>query len=75
MRYLLALLVPPVAVLLCGKPIQAVLNAVVWVLGLFTLLLGVGFFVVPVAVIHAVFVVSARLADNRQRSLVEALRQ
>ena len=26
MRYLLAILIPPVAVLLCGKPIQFVLN-------------------------------------------------
>ncbi|MFZ4779617.1 MAG: YqaE/Pmp3 family membrane protein, partial [Terrimicrobiaceae bacterium] len=28
MRYLLAIILPPLAVLLCGKPFQAVLNLI-----------------------------------------------
>ncbi|MEI6036282.1 MAG: YqaE/Pmp3 family membrane protein, partial [Verrucomicrobiae bacterium] len=28
MRYLLAIVLPPVAVLLCGKPFQAILNLI-----------------------------------------------
>ncbi|WP_025025721.1 YqaE/Pmp3 family membrane protein [Caldalkalibacillus mannanilyticus] len=51
--YLLAILLPPVAVLLCGKPIQALIN--------FFLTL---FFWVPGA-IHACMVVSEKKADKR----------
>lgn len=53
MLYLLAVIFPPAAVLLCGKPIQALLNCVLtlcfWVPGL----------------IHALFVVSSHHADKR----------
>ena len=62
MLYLLAILVPPVAVLLCGKPIQAVLNVLLWAL-----------FIVP-GVIHALFVVSSRNADKRNERLIAASR-
>ena len=33
MRYLLAILLPPVAVLLCGRPVTALLNLVLTLLG------------------------------------------
>ena len=59
--YLLAILLPPLAVLLCGKPIQALLN----------LLLTLCFWI-PGA-IHAVLVVSERKADKRIRKQTEAL--
>ena len=45
MKYLLAILLPPLAVLLCGKPFQAVINLIL------TLMLWVP------GVIHALFVV------------------
>ncbi|AVR32079.1 hypothetical protein FORC60_2203 [Bacillus cereus] len=39
MMYLLAILLPPVAVLFCGKPIQAIINFILtlifWVPGLY----------------------------------------
>ena len=73
MRYLIALLVPPLAVLLCGKPVQAILNAVVWLVGIVTIFFGVGLLVVPVAVIHAMFVVNTHFADKRQAGLMRAL--
>ena len=61
MRYLLAIILPPVAVLICGKPFQAILNLVLTLL-----------FWVPGAV-HAIFVVHSHLADKRTERIVEAL--
>lgn len=60
MLYLLAIVLPPVAVLLCGKPVQAVLNL------LLTLLLWVP------GVIHALFIVSSHKADERNKALIRA---
>ena len=61
--YLLAIFLPPVAVLLCGKPIQAVLNLfltmALWIPG----------------VVHAFMVVSARNADKRTHRLIDAVKQ
>lgn len=51
--YLLAILLPPVAVLFAGKPIQAVLNFVLCL-----------FFWIP-GVIHAILVVNEKKADQR----------
>jgi len=62
MRYLIALVCPPLAVFLCGKPVSALLNV------LLTLLL---YF--PGAV-HAVLCVHERHADNRHRALLAATR-
>jgi uncharacterized membrane protein YqaE (UPF0057 family) len=59
--YLVAILLPPLAVLLCGKPFQALLNC------LLTLC-----FYVP-GLIHALLVVQAHKADQRQRALIEAM--
>ena len=53
MLYLLAIVIPPLAVLLIGKPVQAVLN-----LGL-TLLLWIP------GIIHALLVVHEYKADKR----------
>lgn len=61
MLYLLAILLPPVAVLLCGKPITALLNLVL------TLLLWLP------GVIHALFVVNAHYADERNKKLIRAM--
>jgi uncharacterized membrane protein YqaE (UPF0057 family) len=62
MRYLLAILLPPIAVLSIGKPIQALLNV-----GL-TLLLWL-----PGA-IHAVLLVNKYYADQRHNETIKALR-
>jgi len=61
MRYLLAIILPPVAVLLCGKPIQFVLN-------IFLTLL----FWIP-GVVHAILVVNSHLADKRADKIVKAV--
>lgn len=63
MLYLLAIILPPVAVLLTGKPIQALLNLVLTLLGW-----------IP-GVIHALFVVSAHKADQRTGRIVDAMKK
>lgn len=64
MLYLLAILLPPVAVLLCGKPFQAVLNCVLCVV---TFWIG--------AVIHAMLVVSSHHADKRNQRVINEMRR
>lgn len=61
MRYVLALLLPPVAVLLCGKPVQFLLNILLCLLGW-----------VP-GIIHAVLVVHDHLDDKRTEKLIRAM--
>lgn len=62
MLYLLAILLPPVAVLICGKPIQALLNLVLTLI-----------FWIPGA-IHAVLVVHDHKEDRRADRIIEATR-
>ncbi len=58
---LLAIVLPPLAVLLCGKPFQALisipLTACFWIPG----------------VIHALMIVNARAADQRNKALINAI--
>ena len=61
MRYLLAIILPPVAVLICGKPVQAILNFILTLL-----------FWIP-GVVHAIFVVHSYLADRRAERIIDAL--
>jgi uncharacterized membrane protein YqaE (UPF0057 family) len=61
--YLIAILLPPLAVLLAGKPVQAIIN-----LGLTRLLWVPG-------MLHALFVVHNCSAEKRQDWLVEAVRR
>jgi len=63
MRILLAIVLPPLAVLLCGKPIQF----------LFNILLTLCFWV-PGS-IHAVLVVHEHYADKRHGELLRAVRR
>ncbi|WP_025717890.1 YqaE/Pmp3 family membrane protein [Paenibacillus sp. 1-18] len=63
MRYLLAILIPPLAVLLCGKPGQAILNFILCL-----------FFFVP-GVIHALVVVTSHKADLRNEELIRAIQR
>lgn len=61
MLYLVALFIPPLAVLLCGKPLQTLLNLALCLL-----------FFVP-GVIHALFIVHAHKADQRNAALIRAI--
>lgn len=60
--YLVAILLPPLAVLMKGKPIQAALNLLLTLLGW-----------IP-GIIHAVLVVNAANADARNKRLERAIR-
>ncbi len=78
MMYLLAILVPPLAIMLQGRPFQAVFNAVLWFGGLLFILLPfvAGQAAWLVAVIWAVALTYNRRQEARERRLVEdALRQ
>ena len=63
MRYLLCILVPPLAVLLCGKPFLAVINFLLtccfWIPGM----------------IHAFFVVSDHKKNNRHKKQMQELKR
>jgi uncharacterized membrane protein YqaE (UPF0057 family) len=59
--FLLAILLPPLAVLLTGRPIQAFLNIFLTIL-----------FWVP-GVIHALIVVNAWSADKRNKAVIAAI--
>jgi uncharacterized membrane protein YqaE (UPF0057 family) len=59
MRYFLAIILSLVAVLLCGKPVQFLLNIILTILGR-----------VP-GVIHAVFVVNSHLADKLTERIIK----
>ena len=61
MRYLLAIVLPPVAVLLCGKPITALFNLLLWAL-----------FIIP-GIIHALIVVSSHNTDVRMKKHTKAV--
>jgi uncharacterized membrane protein YqaE (UPF0057 family) len=60
-RYLLAIFLPPVAILLCGKPFQALVNIPLclcfWIPGM----------------LHALFVVNSYLADQRMMELARLM--
>ena len=78
MMYLLALVLPPLAILLSGRVFQAVFNGLLWVLGVVLLLLPFvpGLPILGVVVLWALLVVHNRKQAARDRRLVDdALRR
>ena len=73
MMYLLALVLPPVALLLAGRPFQAVFNGLLWVLGLVLMILPflAGLPFLGVAVLWALVAVHNRKQEARDRRLVD----
>jgi uncharacterized membrane protein YqaE (UPF0057 family) len=63
MLFLLAFLLPPLAVLLTGRPIQALISIVLTLLGW-----------VP-GVVHALLVVNNYYADRRAERIIQAMRE
>jgi hypothetical protein len=78
MIYLVALILPPLALLLYGKIFQAVFNlliyALAWVVFIPSLFLGgsPGFVLWLIAALHAVFVINNVKKDARMASLQSA---
>lgn len=66
MRYLIAVLVPPLAVFRCGKTFQAVVNLVVFTAGIVLTLRGggVGLVCIAAACVHGVFAVTVCKSDD-----------
>jgi hypothetical protein len=77
--YLVCIFLSPLALLLIGKPIQFVVNLVLWLLAvIFSLTIigfipfGVGFW--GVAVLHAILAVNNHRAEKRNRALIDAMK-
>jgi uncharacterized membrane protein YqaE (UPF0057 family) len=64
MRYLIAIILPPLAILLCGKPLQALVALILQIT-----ILGW----IPAAV-WAVLVVNSYQADKRTNRIIKAMR-
>ena len=77
MLYFIALFCSPLALLLAGKPVQALLNAILYVLAF----IGLAAFFVPgvlcwlLGVVHAFAVISSQKADRRAERIAAAVRQ
>ena len=80
MIYLVAIVLPPLALLLYGKIFQAIFNFLICVLAI---VLGVIFIVLPgapfvilwgIAVLHAVLAVNSAKQDARAREVADAMR-
>ncbi len=73
MIYLLAVLIPPLGLLLNGQPFSAIFNFVLCVVCLIFGLIFTPLLFVPSA--HAVFAVATKREDRKHREVVEAIRQ
>jgi uncharacterized membrane protein YqaE (UPF0057 family) len=67
MLYLVAVILPPLAVLLCGKPFQALFSLIAQA----TIMTGLPFGWL-LAALHALFVVNNHYADKRTKRLIKA---
>jgi uncharacterized membrane protein len=77
MIYLLAIFCSPLALLLTGKPIQAVVNLVLYVLSIafwLTIIFhSIGFFLWGIGLLHAVLAINNARAERRTRRIVDAM--
>ncbi|MBD2409497.1 YqaE/Pmp3 family membrane protein [Nostoc calcicola FACHB-3891] len=62
--YILAIFFPPIAISLCGKPIQVFFNVLLIIFSFFCF----GFFGFLPCIIHAIIIVSNHLAEQRLTS-------
>jgi uncharacterized membrane protein len=80
MIYLVAIVLPPLALLIYGKIFQAIFNFIICVLAI---VLGILFIVLPgapfivlwgIAVLHAVLAVNSAKQDARAREVADSMR-
>ena len=77
MLYLVAIIVPPLAVLISGKPFQAIFNLILLILGILIfvgslgLANGITFVLWIGCIVHAMFTVHGRNQAVRDRKLAE----
>jgi uncharacterized membrane protein YqaE (UPF0057 family) len=83
MIYLVAIFLPPLALLIYGKIFQAILNVLICLFAFLSFIFAIlpfitlGLFLViwGIAVIHAVLVINAAKQDARAREVAEAMRR
>jgi ABC-type antimicrobial peptide transport system permease subunit len=71
MIYLLAVFIPPLALLLNGQPLSAIFNLILIVPSLLLGFIFPAFFLVPS--LHAVIAVHMKREDRKHRELVDAI--
>jgi len=70
MLYLIAIIIPPLALLMSGKPFQAILSLAFWILAwVFSIFLGAGVVMWLILAAHAIFVVR----DRNTRKMMEEI--
>jgi hypothetical protein len=78
MMYLVAMILPPLALFLSGKPFQGILNLLLWlgaiVFAITIIGFSVGFVLWAICAVHAVFVVHSAAAEARTKALIDAMR-
>lgn len=76
MIYLLAIIVPPLALLLKGKIFQAIFNGIIWVISIALAIISLGALSLLwfVSVIWAIVAVKNAKDDERHEELVDAMR-
>jgi beta-lactamase regulating signal transducer with metallopeptidase domain len=82
MIYLLAILFPPLALLIYGKIFQAIFNLLIWLLALISIpiaifpvfTLGLPMIIWGIAVVHAILAVNSAKQDARAREVADAMR-
>ncbi|MDB5354810.1 MAG: hypothetical protein JWN24_1263 [Phycisphaerales bacterium] len=74
MRYILAFIAPPFALLICRKPFQFILNLIFW-LASFPLIFvgGLGFIVWLICAAHALIVCRTAFAEAQVGKIVNAI--
>lgn len=80
MIYLACIFVSPLALLLVGKPFQAIINAIFYIAAwvfLITIVLFVPFGIAAwgIAVLHAILAVNSHKADKRNQKVIDAMRK
>jgi hypothetical protein len=71
MIYLLAVFIPPLALLLHGQPVSAVLNLILIVPSIFLGLIFPMLFLIPS--LHAVIAIAMKREDRKHREVVDAI--
>jgi len=71
MLYLVALIIPPLALMLAGKPFQAILSAIIWILAWILAIFGAGFIMWVVLAVWAILVVR----DRNTRKMLEDMQR
>jgi len=79
MNYIIALLIPPLALLFSGKIFHAIFNALLLIFSLIILVGTLGFgspiawFMWVLAIIHAIFVVHGKRSDDQLRRVLKSI--